>query len=625
MISVLYNNISSAVTQCGFLSDFFNIGRGCRQGDPPSPYIFLLCAEVLSLMLKQNKDIKGVKIGDVEHILSQFADDTTIILDGSEQSLAAAIKTLDSFAKLSNLKVNSSKTRAIWIGCKKISGETFNHRLKLNWNQTNFDILGIKFSCNLDTMVKINYKDKIEQIEKELKIWSKRKLTPFGRITVLKTIVISKLNHLFIAMPNPTEEIINNLQKNLFHFIWQSGTDRIKRDILMQEYDRGGLKMINLKKYICALKSTWIRRLLANDSKYVSVFESKYTKIKDLINRGLEFTKGLIRNKNNIFWNDVLESWIHICNKQNQTKPDEIGSTNIWNNKDITIAHNSFFYRRWYEKSIYFIKDLNEDGTMMSLNQFSNRYNLQIDFMQYFSVRTAVLNYIRKKEINIGPVSLANNNIPFNVKTLLKSNKGCRDMYKILNENEIIPKSQIKWNGIFETENLDWCQIYKIPAKSCRNTKLHWFQYRLLHRILATNDLLLKCGITEDSLCTFCKRVPEKIEHLFWYCNVVMEFWENIENWIYEKNQYLVNIDKKRALFGICNQSEFSKPINYILILTRFYIYKCRINNKGLNIAEWVKELKFFIHIEKKIAIKADRFPKFTKYWQKWLQIFENN
>ena len=74
-----------------FFLIFFNIGRGCRQGDPPSPHIFLLCAEVLSLMLKQNKDIKGVKIGDVEHILSQFADDTTIILDGSEQSLAAAI------------------------------------------------------------------------------------------------------------------------------------------------------------------------------------------------------------------------------------------------------------------------------------------------------------------------------------------------------------------------------------------------------------------------------------------------------------------------------------------------------------------------------------------------------
>ena len=118
-----------------FFLTFSNIGRGCRQGDPPSPYIFL-------------------------HILSQFANDTTIILDGSEKSLTAAIQTLDSFARLSNLKVNSSKTRAIWIGCKQFSGETFNHRLKLNWTQTNFGILGIKFSCNLDTMVKINLRIK---------------------------------------------------------------------------------------------------------------------------------------------------------------------------------------------------------------------------------------------------------------------------------------------------------------------------------------------------------------------------------------------------------------------------------------------------------------------------------
>ena len=625
-ISVLYNNISSAVTQCGFLSDFFNIGRGCRQGDPPSPYIFLLCAEVLSLMLKQNIEIKGIKIGNVEHILSQFADDTTIILDGSEKSLTAAIQTLDSFARLSNLKVNSSKTRAIWIGCKKFSGETFNHRLKLNWTQTNFDILGIKFSCNLDTMVKINFKDKIEQIDKELKVWSKRKLTPFGRITVLKTIVISKLNHLFIALPNPTEELINNLQKKFFHFIWQSGTDRIKRDTLMQEYDKGGLKMINLKNYMLALKSTWIRRLIVNTSKYVSIFETMYTKINDLINRGLEFTKRLIRNKSNIFWNDVLNSWIEICNKQNETKSEEIGSINIWNNKDITIANNSFFYRRWYEKNIYFIKDiLNEDGTLMSFNQFINKYELQIDFMQYFSVRTAVLNYIRRKQIHIGPTQLTNNNMPFNFRIVLKSKKGCKDMYKVLNEKEIILKSQIKWNVVFGNEPLDWCQIYKIPAKSCSNTKLHWFQYRILHRILATNDLLLKCGIKQDNLCTFCQRVPEKIEHLFWYCNIVMEFWENIENWIYEKNQYLANIDKKRAIFGICNQNEFNKPINYILILTRFYIYKCRINNKELNIATWVKEMKFFLHIEKKIAIKTDRFDKFAKYWQKWMQIFDDN
>ena len=92
-----------------------------------------------------------------------------------------------------------------------------------------------------------------------------------------------------------------------------------------------------------------------------------------------------------------------------------------------------------------------------------------------------------------------------------------------------------------------------------------------------------------------------------------------------ELHSGLYYIIKKRAIYCICNQNEFNKPINYILILTRFYIYKCRINNKELNIATWVKEMKFFLHIEKKIAIKTDRFDKFAKYWQKWMQIFNDN
>ena len=66
------------------------------------------------------------------------------------------------------------------------------------------------------------------------------------------------------------------------------------------------------------------------------------------------------------------------------------------------------------------------------------------------------------------------------------------------------------------------------------------------------------------------------------------------------KNQYLVNIDKKRAIFGICNLSELSKPINYILILTIFYIYKCHINNKGMNIANGSKNSCFSYILKRK-------------------------
>ena len=228
--------------------------RGCRQGDPLSPYIFLLCAEILTRMFKANTDIKGIKIADTEYTLSQFADDTTVLLDGSQKSLDKALRVLNRFAISSGLKVNASKTRAVWIRSMKFSGETFNHRLKLDWTQNDFDILGIKFSCNLDTIPEINYNEKIKEIKKEINQWSKRILTPLGRITILKTPLIAKLNHLFIALPNPSNETIINLNRMFFRFIWQSPTDRIKREVLCQDYYKGGLRMVHLDSYINALK-----------------------------------------------------------------------------------------------------------------------------------------------------------------------------------------------------------------------------------------------------------------------------------------------------------------------------------------------------------------------------------
>ena len=157
-----------------------------------SPYIFILCgAEVLSLMIKSNKDIKGININGMEYNLTQFADDTTIFrrlkkITGNNNG------DLSLFAHLSGLKINTSKTKAVWIGAKIFSGETFNHRYKFDWEQNNFTILGIIFSCNLEEILDLNFKEKLTQIEKELKQWSKRILTPFGRITIIKSLIISK-------------------------------------------------------------------------------------------------------------------------------------------------------------------------------------------------------------------------------------------------------------------------------------------------------------------------------------------------------------------------------------------------------------------------------------------------
>ena len=78
--------IPARVQQCGFLSESITIERGCRQGDPIISYLFLIAAEMLNIIIKMTPEIVGIKIGKTEFKMVQYADDTTIILDGSRDS-----------------------------------------------------------------------------------------------------------------------------------------------------------------------------------------------------------------------------------------------------------------------------------------------------------------------------------------------------------------------------------------------------------------------------------------------------------------------------------------------------------------------------------------------------------
>ena len=119
-IKLFNNDISASVLQCGFLSEPIHIGRGCRQGDPISPYLFIIAAQVLSVLISQNPRIGGISINGMEFKITQYADDTTLFLDGTTSSLENALNVLEIFGSISGLKVNKDKTKVIWIGKKEI-------------------------------------------------------------------------------------------------------------------------------------------------------------------------------------------------------------------------------------------------------------------------------------------------------------------------------------------------------------------------------------------------------------------------------------------------------------------------------------------------------------------------
>ena len=218
----------------------------------------------------------------MEYKLLQYADDTTIILDGNESSLVETLKLLDDFYNISGLKINIEKTNAIWIGSKKGSNEVLCKEYKMNWVGVNhFNYLGVTLCTDLNAIVNVNYTTTMQAITKQIHHWSKRFLTVLGRIVVVKSLLVPKLNHLVLSLPSPDNNVISELNSTFHHFIWGGKIDRISRNQMALPCNKGGTGMVQLESFIKALKITWIRRILKGALDKYSIFLFVHTSVED--------------------------------------------------------------------------------------------------------------------------------------------------------------------------------------------------------------------------------------------------------------------------------------------------------------------------------------------------------
>lgn len=618
-VEVFYSNIKSAVIQGGNLSEFFHIGRGCRQGDPLSPYLFILCAEILAIKIRGNKDICGIHVLQTEHKMSQFADDTSLILDGDEKSLSESLIELDWFAKMSGLNINFSKTQVIWIGNKKYSSDILCQDKNLSWGETSFKLLGVNFDVDLDKIVKLNYFDRIVQIKSLLKQWSKRNLTVIGRITVIKSLVLPILNHLIISLPNPDEETIKKINDLMFTFIWNSPVNKVKKDILCKEYSEGGLKMIDLNVFINALKSTWIRRFCEKNCKWQNIFMSYIDKNK-LFSCGGAYIKNLYLKIKNYFWKDVLRSWEMLIDRERDTDWEYFLSNPIWLNNLIKIEDKPPYFKDWFEHGIHYINDLyNFDGSFFTIEQLHQHYGINIDVMKYNSLRSAVKT--AAKFFTKGTSILCRPFIPSVFKNLIRSKKGSKDMYNVLVKNNVCPSGQKKWSELLGDPNIEWNCIFNLPFVVTKNTKLQWLQYRINHYILTTNKLLFKMKIVDDPYCTFCHTENETIEHLIWNCNIVQDFLHDVENWFLSHGTS-IPITKLSFIFGDVSKCSKNDPKNIIFFNIKQYIYSTRCFKNNLSIVALKCKLQDMYKIEKMLAVKNKCITQFNIKWSKFQNIF---
>ena len=97
MVSVLYNNVQSAILNKVFLTQFWNPDWGVQQGCQLSCYLFILEAEILAIKIRNNTDTKGITLSEREIKIWQPACDTTLCISAPEfiSQFLIALNTLD--------------------------------------------------------------------------------------------------------------------------------------------------------------------------------------------------------------------------------------------------------------------------------------------------------------------------------------------------------------------------------------------------------------------------------------------------------------------------------------------------------------------------------------------------
>ena len=291
---------------------------------------------MLASAIRNNGNIKGITVNNIEIKINQYADDTTLILDGSKNSLLSSLAVLDDFSKVSGLRLNDKKTEALWIGSSIENDKILLPGKNLKWPKTKVKTLGLWISTDPDLSTHLNYDEKLEKVKEILNCWKYRRLTLLGKITVLKSLVVSQLVYLLSPLCS-NNKILHEINDLFYSFLWNGKSDKIKRKVMINDPRDGGLRMIDLISFNKSLKTMWIKKYLDNGNYgkwkiFLDIVLKKYG-CQSFFSHNLNASdiSKLIETSDS-FFKEVLEIWAELNFESQITSIDNFFEQSLWHN-----------------------------------------------------------------------------------------------------------------------------------------------------------------------------------------------------------------------------------------------------------------------------------------------------
>ena len=299
--------------------------------------------------------------------------------------------------------------------------------------------------------------------------------------------------------------------------------------------------MINLSLFIKAMKSTWIRRIVKSpNSLWATLFRNSGCPIERLLNFAPQRARSIVAIAKNDFWNEVFEIWDFVYNALPK-KSMNIFLSPLWHNP---MVKRGLYKDEWYKKGITMVGDLinYETGKVKAKSEIENTYGFKIkNFLDYLEVGDVIKRFLDVPgEENKMPEK---SGIPNHLIFLIRQEKGCKNIYNILNNVNCENKYRNQWNQDLNIiiDEKTWRRVFYLCFNTILDNKLVWLQYKLLYRILGTNKLY-QIGRSKDKVCRICKSDTETLVHLFVTCETVRQLWSDLNNWVgHSLNKQLSN------------------------------------------------------------------------------------
>ncbi|KAL9665185.1 hypothetical protein QQ045_020596 [Rhodiola kirilowii] len=308
-IMICVETVSYKVRVNGTITEEIKPSHGLRQGDPISPYLFLICAEWLTHTLKKYQEeglIKGIRICRgapvIRHLM--FADDWLLLLKAKKESLDWIRCILQKYEDVAGQKVNLAKSEVV---CSKNIVEEYRvqisegMRMKLVNAHSAYLGLPVTFG-NRKTAL---FRSLEERILRKIGDWKHKLLSSAGREVLIKSVLQSIPNYAMSCFKLPVM-LCRKWVKEFLKFWWHRdkirGIHWVRRDILQRERGEGGLgfKMMELMNLALLAKQGW-RIMKETDLMISKVYKAKYFPESDM----LEASAG---SRPSYAWRGIMEA-----------------------------------------------------------------------------------------------------------------------------------------------------------------------------------------------------------------------------------------------------------------------------------------------------------------------------